>query len=311
MPGPRIDRLATLFFFNYVNKIRLRRKVSIPILMYHSVSNSKEKHKHPYYHTNTSPEVFAGHMKFLADNEYSVVGIGEALKILENPVVTSAQLAETPPNKRVVITFDDGFRDFYTNAFPVLQQHGFTATVFIPTGFIDNPRRLLDGKECMSWNEILELQKKGVSIGTHSVNHSKFESLTRKEIDYEIRHSKYVAESKTGCCMESFSYPYAYPETDHDLLKLMKKILLESGYENAVTTRIGRASFKPDRYALKRLPVNTRDDICFLKAKIEGGYDWIYSLQYVYKSLKAMPGARPFARILKNSSLKNSRKIDE
>jgi len=292
MPGPRIDRLATLFFFNYVNKIRLRRKVSIPILMYHSVSNSKEKHNHPYYHTNTSPEVFAEHMKFLAGEGYSAVGIGEALKILENPVVSKAQISETLSNKRIVITFDDGFRDFYTNAFPVLQMYGFEATVFIPTGFIDNRGRLLDGKECMSWSEVIELQKKGVSFGTHSVNHSKFEYLSHKEIEYEIRHSKYVAESKTGCSIDSFSYPYAYPETDHELVKFMKKILLESGYENAVTTRIGSASFKPDRYALKRIPVNTQDDIRFLKAKIDGGYDWIYSLQYVHKSLTAMPGAK-------------------
>lgn len=286
MSGPRIDRLATLFFFNYVNKVRLRRKVSIPILMYHSVSNTKEKHKHPYYHTNTSPEVFAEHMKFLAGNGYSALSIGEALKILENPGVSGEHSSRPLSNKHIVVTFDDGFRDFYTNAFPVLQKYGFTATVFIPTGFIDNRGRLLDGKECMSWSEIFELQKKGVSFGTHSVNHLKLQYLGRKEIEYEIRHSKYVAESKTGCCIESFSYPYAYPETNHGLVKFMKKILSETGYENAVTTRIGCASFKSDRYELKRLPVNTQDDIRFLRAKIEGGYDWVRACQLFYKYLR-------------------------
>ncbi|MGO9531632.1 MAG: polysaccharide deacetylase family protein [Syntrophobacteraceae bacterium] len=254
--------------------------------MYHSVSNSKEKYKHPYYHTNISPEIFEQHMRFLAGNEYSVVSIGEAVKILENPVVSNAHPSETVSNKRVVITFDDGFRDFYTNAFPILQKYGFTSTVFIPTGFIDDRGRLLNEKECMSWTEILELQKKGVSFGTHSVNHSNFEYLSRKEIEYEIKHAKHVAESKIGCFIESFSYPYAYPETDHDLVKFMKTILFESGYENAVTTRIGSASFKPDRYALKRLPVNTQDDIRFLRAKIEGGYDWVHACQLFYKHLR-------------------------
>ena len=138
----------------------------------------------------------------------------------------------------------------------------------------------------MSWSEVIELQKKGVSFGTHSVNHSKFEYLSRKEVEYEIKHSKYVAESKTGCRIESFSYPYAYPENDHDLVKFMNKTLLESGYESAVTTRIGCASFKPDRYALKRLPVNTQDDVRFLRAKIEGGYDWVHSCQLFYKHLR-------------------------
>src|SRR5437879_13001535 len=107
-----MDRLATLYFFHPVLRlISLPRKVRIPILMYHSISEVDENHAHAYFKTATSPHTFAKHLKFLHVNKYSVITLNDLMRYIES--------AESPPGKCVVITFDDGYRDFYTHAFHI------------------------------------------------------------------------------------------------------------------------------------------------------------------------------------------------
>ena len=128
--------------------------------MYHSISNDNESNVHPYYRINTSPDIFATHIRFLYENNYKVIGLDQAVKMLKSPdtnffdnrinngnqvtQVTQQTMVPNKPGKPifVVITFDDGYQDFYTEAFPVLQNYGYTATVFLPTGFIDNRKTL-------------------------------------------------------------------------------------------------------------------------------------------------------------------------
>ena len=80
--------------------------------------------------------------------------------------------------RAVVITFDDGFRDFYTAAFPVMQEHQFTATVFLPTAFIGEDRRSFKGAECLTWEEVRRLRRAGVQFGSHTVNHPRLVEWT-------------------------------------------------------------------------------------------------------------------------------------
>jgi peptidoglycan/xylan/chitin deacetylase (PgdA/CDA1 family) len=255
--------------------------------MYHSVSNSKEMYRHPYYHTSTSPEVFAEHMKLLAANGYSAVSIGEAVKILENPVAPNARPSETLSNKRIVITFDDGFRDFYTNAFPALQQFGFTATVFLATGFIDQGLRF-NGQACLSWDEVRELKKYGVSFGSHTVNHRVLSTVSKKEFEYELVCSKERIESELGEQVEPFSYPFAFPEANYAHVESLIAILAKSGYRCGVTTRIGTASRDDNVFCLKRIPVNSLDDPLLFAAKLEGAYDWLHSVQTLFKKSREL-----------------------
>jgi len=98
----RFDRLSTLYFFHPLGQMmRLRDEIRIPILMYHSITNDSENELHPYYRINTSPEIFAEHMKFLYENNYSVITLAEAVKLLFN---------SQPATRYAVVTFDDGFR---------------------------------------------------------------------------------------------------------------------------------------------------------------------------------------------------------
>jgi len=186
----------------------------------------------------------------------------------------------------VVITFDDGFRDFYTEAFPILQKYVFNATMFLPTAFIDNKRLKFKGKECLSWEEVRELHSKGITFGSHTVNHPKLTLLKKDDIKFEITRSKEKIEHEIGEPIKSFSYPYAFPETDNAFAKYLRSIIEAGGYENGVTTRIGTATKGDDIFFLKRIPVNTFDDIALFKAKLEGGYDWLHKFQYFVKSIK-------------------------
>jgi peptidoglycan/xylan/chitin deacetylase (PgdA/CDA1 family) len=247
--------------------------------MYHSISDESEK-GHPYFWTNTSPNRFAEHMRFLHDNDYKVISLSEAVDIINHNTQHSTL-------NTVVLTFDDGYRDFYTHAFPILNQYSFSATVFLPTSFIDNERKEgLKAKEHLSWDEVRELRNEGIAFGSHTVTHSQIRLLDRDQIEGEIKQSKDIIEYKIGRSVESFSYPFAFPEEDRVFTKRLRDSLERCGYENGVSTSIGRVAEREDRFFLKRIPVNSCDDIPFLMAKLEGGYDWLHKPQYFFKRIK-------------------------
>jgi peptidoglycan/xylan/chitin deacetylase (PgdA/CDA1 family) len=243
--------------------------------MYHSISESNSGNSRPYYQTTTSPKVFAEHMKFLRENNYRVIGLGDAVKEIEGPAGGCAKCA--------VITFDDGFRDFYTQAFPVLNHYGFSATVFLPTAFINESASRFMGSECLTWNQVRELGSAGIAFGSHTVGHPQLTTVKPHELEMEVQVSKMVIEDKLGCPVESFAYPYAFPETDRTFKQRLRAVLTEAGYENGVSTILGTADRSGDRFFMKRLPMNSHDDLRFFRAKLSGAYDWLHALQYASK----------------------------
>ena len=282
-----IDRyFTTAFFAPMVRRYaRFASDISIPVLMYHSVSNEPETEAHPYFWVNTTPERFETQMRFLKENHYDVISLSRAVELLQG---SRSRNGDYHPC--VVLTFDDGFRDFLLNAFPVLQKFGFTATVFLPTGYIGDSSLKMDGREHLSWDEILQLHRQGISFGSHTVSHPQLKGLNMKDILFEIRHSKEMMESKMGVPVESFSYPFAFPEEDRELTDRLTDNLTSCGYKYGVSTRIGRASSKDPVFFLKRLPVNSRDDLGFFKAKLNGGYDWLHRFQLASKIIRAKWG---------------------
>lgn len=290
----RIDRLLTIKFGKTLGKI-VRKKcgVRIPILMYHSISDAPEKVRHPYFKTNTSPRVFTEHMKILHENHYAVISLGEAADIItrnpepatrNHPFITrNSHLASCNP---VVLTFDDGYEDFYTEAFPLLQRYGFCATVFLPTGFISDKGCSFKDKSCLRWREIRELAKSRVAFGSHTVTHPQLCDLNWDQVMREIGKSREVIEDKIGEKVESFSYPFAFPTENEHLKNRLKNLMVDLSYKNGVTTSIGTVIRGDDPLFLSRIPINTDDDMAFFKAKLEGGYDWIRNLQHGFKLLK-------------------------
>ncbi|MFQ5769551.1 MAG: polysaccharide deacetylase family protein [bacterium] len=246
--------------------------------MYHSISESIEDGVHPYYRTTTSPKTFAQQMKYLYENEYSVINLRDVRTHFTN--------RKNQDRKVAIITFDDGFRDFYTAAFPVLQNYGFSATIFLPTGFMGKTRSTFKGKKCLSWAEVRELRGKGVIFGSHTVNHSKLSLLKIKDLEFELKCSKEQIENEIQEPIESFSYPFAFPEEDKKFMELLRSHLEECGYKYCVSTMIGTIDRESDFFFLKRIPVNSLDDPRFFRAKLEGSYNWLHAFQYSIKKLK-------------------------
>lgn len=297
----RIDRFFTVHCVSPIRKMLPQSGgLQIPILMYHSISDYPDNHPHPYYQTVTTPERFEQQMHFLSRSGYQVLTLSEAVQLLlsETSLSDSSIQKNSPSHKSfdfqrpmAVITFDDGLRDFYTNAFPILDKFGFKATVFVVSGLIG--KTFLTGYDCLGPREIKELASKGIEFGSHTVNHPQLKELSRDEIIYELAKSKQMIESIIGCSAPLFSYPYRFPEDASVFTKTLSTLLIDQGYSAGVTTIIGLANTKNNPLFLKRLPINNSDDPQFFRAKLEGDYDWLHAVQLAYKKFRLVfPGQK-------------------
>ena len=254
----------------------------LPILMYHSISDEAETAVSPYYRTATRPTIFREHLQLLKSSGYQTVDLKTAVAALKNG----------SKEKLAVVTFDDGFRDFYTAAFPLLKALNFTATMFLPTAFIGTERRSFKSRECMTWNEVKELHRAGIHFGSHTVTHPKLIELDWPQIKNELTESKAEIENQLGAVTDTFAYPFAFPETNKTFVSLLSETLSEAGYQCCATTRIGRAQPGDDLMQLKRLPANSCDDVKLFQAKLDGAYDWIAPLQAGVKKIKSVLSPR-------------------
>jgi peptidoglycan/xylan/chitin deacetylase (PgdA/CDA1 family) len=209
----------------------------IPILTYHSIDTGGSI-------ISTSPETFRKQMKFLKDNDFNVV----SLKTLGESFLESVPL----PQKTLVLTFDDGFQNFYTTAFPVLNEYKFPATVFLITDycgkFNDWAGNLptLEPSKLMDWNEIKELSKNNIEFAAHSRTHPDLTKLNTNKAEQEIVESKLTVEERLGTEVTDFAYPYGK-------YNLPVKQLTEKHFRTACSTRLGKVKVGDDFFALKRV----------------------------------------------------------
>lgn len=249
----------------------------IPILMYHSISVGEDAGVHPYFVTHTPGHVFESHLRFLRDHGYRAISTGEVVRMLNSPTPTE--------DKLVAITFDDGYRDFYTCAFPILEKYGFRATVYLPTGYINHRARNFNERECLTWPEVRELRRSGIEFGSHTASHRQLRFVSLSDLEYELGVSKQTLEDELGEAITSFSYPYAFPEDDQAFVHRLRDLLRVCGYTNGVSTIIGSAHSLEDCFFLRRLPANSADDLALFQAKLNGDYDWLHAAQKLKKMI--------------------------
>jgi peptidoglycan/xylan/chitin deacetylase (PgdA/CDA1 family) len=250
--------------------------------MYHSIQDGASDRR-PYFDINTSPGRFAQQMRFLREQGYRAVHLEEAWKLLAKDHWDS---------RYVVLTFDDGYRDFLTTAYPIMAEVGYTAALFVPSGLIQDERAHFLQRECLTWGEIRELHANGIEIGSHSVTHRELKFLGTSELESEVADSKRTIEDKIGHSIGSFSYPFAFPESQVEFSRTLRDLLEKHGYQNGVTTILGSSSRDSDRFFLPRLPANSSDDIPLFRAKLEGHYDWLHAAQYLAKRVRRSARAR-------------------
>jgi peptidoglycan/xylan/chitin deacetylase (PgdA/CDA1 family) len=208
--------------------------VRVPILMYHYISVPPEGENKYRIDLSVTPENFREQMQYLADNGYTPVDLYD----ISLAIARKQELPEKP----VAITFDDGYRDNYENAFPVLQELGFKATFFVITGFIDQ-----ENPQYMSWEMVEELSRAGMRIESHSVSHPDMPSLDRDAQLAQVQASQATIAEHIGYTPRYFCYPGGnYDPTTVDLLR-------ELDTWGAVTTQSGNWHEFDNRYTWGRV----------------------------------------------------------
>ena len=236
---------------SYVRANRLR------ILMYHSISRSNHDR------LTVSPDRFAAEMQLLAEQQFRVVSLEEACKRLQ-----SQDLART-----VVLTFDDGHRDFLTAAAPVLRQHGFTATLFVVTGRLGSNASWNKSRRkiaLLTRDELSGLRSEGFQLGSHTVTHADLRTLDEATLERELSDSR-AAIAELG---ETF-FPFAYP--GGTFTKRERDAVERAGYDCGVIVG-GRWGNGPetDRFLLKREPMLASDSLDWFKKRVDGFYEAHY-----------------------------------
>lgn len=208
--------------------------IGVPVLMYHSIPSKKGND------IQMSKDTFREQMKFLKDNGYITLTLDDIYNFLESN--------KEIPVKSVAITFDDGYVDNYTNAFPILKEFGFKATIFYITSNTSNPA-------CLSEAELKEMQGYGIDIESHTVNHEHLSSLSYAKQLETLKGSKDYLEKLLDKKINFIAYPYG--EYNKDTLKAVK----EAGYTMALTSA-GRWSYKTDGiYTLERVYISASADL--------------------------------------------------
>ena len=158
------------------------------------------------------------------------------------------------PSKAVAVTFDDGYRDNYENAYPILRKYNIPATFFLTTGFIgtgqipkwDKAYHTNENTLMLSWEQVLKMSGNGIAFGSHTLTHPFLTRIPLKQAQKEICMSKDIIEQKIGTPITTFSYPSGNFDSN------IKQIVKEAGYSAAVSTIPGYNSMHVDVHALKR-----------------------------------------------------------
>jgi peptidoglycan/xylan/chitin deacetylase (PgdA/CDA1 family) len=156
------------------------------------------------------PTQFEQQMRYLARNGYRCLTLTEAVFYLRK--------GRGAPAKSFVVTFDDGYRDVHTNAAPILERFGFTATVFLVASRMDSPSDWAgqEGEragQLLSWHEARDLARRGFVLGSHTLTHPRLTTLDDASAFAEIRDSKLLLQDRLGMPVDFFSYPYSFTDT--------------------------------------------------------------------------------------------------
>jgi len=226
--------------------------------MYHSISYTSGDR------FAVTPEQFAAEMQFLAAQRFEVVSFEEGYRRLSS----ADALART-----IVLTFDDGHRDFLTHAAPVLQQHGFIATLFVVTGRLGETASWTSAgktRDLLSRVELCELKSRGFHLGSHTVTHSDLRTLDSAALECELTESR-ATIAEMGETFVPFAYPGGlFTQRERDAVK-------RAGYDCAVIVG-GRWGNGPDtdRFLLKREPMLASDSLDWFKKRVNGFYEAHY-----------------------------------
>lgn len=213
----------------------------IPILYYHSIG------KEAGNELRVPAEEFEAHLKFLQQAGYHSITLEELYQYFYE--------GRELPKKPFAITFDDGYADNYSNAFPIAKKYGFTGTIFMVTGWID-------GEGYLTKEQLRKMSKEGWQIEAHTLSHPKLNELTAKQVENELRKSKRQLEELLNHPVDYLAYPFG---------NYTEQVIQETkaaGYLMGFTTERGWAKEK-EPYLLQRVYCYANMGVEELKRRVE------------------------------------------
>ncbi len=174
-----------------------------------------------------------------------------------------------PGRRRVVLTFDDGYEDNYTTLFPLLQEFGVRAVVFMVTAMATNAWDVPKGEpeqRLLTRAQVREMAAHGVEFGGHTRHHVNFDLVSEEVAREEIRGCKADLEDWLGVPVVSFAYPYG---ADH---LHARRAVEEAGFRWGITTKRGPLHLEEDRYQVRRLAISHRTGMLGFRLKAGGRY---------------------------------------
>lgn len=225
----RVIFLLTVIFLAVI--FILPEPEGFPILEYHTITENPEPISEVY---NVTPSDFAAQLDYLQEKGYTTITLQDFMRVVHG----KGELPEKP----IVLTFDDGYEDNYTEMLPILEAHNMKAVVYVITNEIGKPGYL-------SLEQIKDMQKRGIEIGSHTADHLPLNTMDNELRLHEIRNSKIFLEWSGLETIYSFSYPNgAYTPEVIEMLKQEK-------YLTAVTGDTGLNNLKTDPYLLRRVHI--------------------------------------------------------
>jgi peptidoglycan/xylan/chitin deacetylase (PgdA/CDA1 family) len=200
---------------------------SIPILVYHRVGLEGDA-------LTITVSRFQKDLETLSQESYTTLSFAQLKQRILFP-------NEPIPEKPIVITFDDGYLDNYTNAFPILQKYSMQASFQIITGMVGDPDR-------MTIPQIREMEAAGMSFGSHTVTHRFLTDLNHEDATIELTKSKADLEQMLGKAVDFIAYPGGYYTAE------TINIARQAGYIGGLSVNSGFAMFK-DAMAIRRIPI--------------------------------------------------------
>ncbi len=228
---------------------------NLHVLAYHRVAESGSRELAPY---RVTPAAFEEQLRYLRDHGFT----GISLQDWNHHVVHGGSV----PKGAVLITFDDGYRDFKDYAWPLLERYGFSATVFLVADQIGGTN-VWDAEHgesipLLDWREIRELQAAGVSFGSHTASHAWLPDLSWRGVVRELRRSKQILDQGLGTPVSAVAYPWGA------FNKPIQFLAGACGYEFGLSTAEGTATSGHSLLALPRLDIAGSDTLEDFAAKL-------------------------------------------
>ncbi|GAB3577884.1 polysaccharide deacetylase family protein [Hymenobacter daeguensis] len=236
---------------------------AIPVLMYHALAEAPAPGLHPL-HLHCS--LFEQQLAWLRAQGYAGITATELCHRLD---------LQRPAPKTVAFTFDDGYLSLLTRAAPLLHRYGFSATLFLTTGFVDAPdfsgapdvaRSAPATDRPLTWAEVAALQAMGWDIQAHSHRHQPHAGLSARELLAEMQESRRCIAERLGRAPHLYAFPYG-SYSRHALARLP-----QLGYAAGFSVHSGRATPGDDRRRLPRLEVNSACTLPRFARLVETGY---------------------------------------